>query len=925
MFEQHDLSPTSPEWLSNWENLMNNSDLLGHSRPLTRMAVMNALQAVYDSMKDMSGYRQPLADLVFKFCKRQVDEGKEDSEGDVMWRILGEEITLRTVNSKCGETAESVVEEYISLLTTVALGNDDDDDDTVSVYTAESPSIHTSFSTGPYNSPTLSRMQSDYPSKDKDSNMPSVMALLSSLAAGSSSRSHSQQPHGGEDQTPEVPTTPSIDTTTLPRSVGAAIALIGIFSQLAFTHFALKPENLDLAARIYDLFVDLMVHAKSARARLTVLQFMMRIRADRDHRMFYVDSGYDPDGRIRTLASAIDRVSGMIPRESSRGLPEEPVGDSDFLRKARNRVPQERDGRRASRGRGARVSHSASSRSRSRVAAQHLPRAVSTPAVKPRDPIWHVPEVLLFTISDVDTPSEGLMSYDPVRGEHKHVLQISNYLSAIVGILEKENNWEILSYVLCHLPVQLANKHLFCGPKCRDIVARLLTTLCTGLINGELAAEVDRWPPSLKPRDAHGLAYHTVSVLISYRRCFDVRQQHLLVEVLQAGLNGQPTAIKCCLHGLSLAAFELQSSMKKCLTRILEKLSQIMSNPDMAVHILSFLSIVGSLRGLHSNFTEGDYKMVFGVALQYLQHYNRPGSSPTTSWALSQHLRILSYYIVYVWFLAVKLPDRPLHIPFITRQLLLANEGKGGVDEPTEVCFDWLARYTYASADPRPANSLLSDIVMNPTTPGTSELATTEKTWIVGNSIITIRALARLGWIEVLSRRPSGYTKFLCRIENVPMVSVGDVDPDVMSISASLIMNRDGTQVKAPSPNDESNNETEVKSETESGSLVSQVSLTHSFLLDCYFNIHVPRQTSSIFTKQTRTGKALPLALILSRGTSGVAQHHHSAASMLLSILHSLPYIYLRIRNPVFLPITAESSTLLYSQHYFVHSIACQS
>lgn len=799
MFEQHDLSPTSPEWLNNWENIVGNSDLLSQARPLTRIAVMHTLEAVYESVKDMPDYRLPLADLVFLCCQRQAADEKEDSEGEVMWRILGEEVVLRTVDGQdVGSPDESLgVEQYISLLTKVAAGtNEDDDDDTASVNTAETQtqgsSPHTSFSTGSLNSPTLSRMQSEYSNKDKDSNMPSVMSLLSSLTAGSSSRSQSQQPHEHEDPSPDVANSPPIESTT-PRSVGAVIALIGIFSQLAFTPHALTNDNLDLAVRIYDIFVTLMLEGKSARARLTILQFMLRTRADRGHRMYVVDATYDPDGCVLMLASLIDRVG------NKEGQREEHIGDSEFLRKARTRLPQERDGRRVSRGRGTRVSDSAPSRSRSR-ATQPL-RAVSIPASKPRDPIWHIPESLPFVVSDADTPSDGLMSYDPVRGEHEHVLQLSNYLTALVMIMDKEKNWEILSYVLCHLPVQLTNKHLFCGPKCRELMAKLLTTLCTGLISGELASEVDRWPQGLKVRDAHGLAYHTVSALISYRRCFDGRQQHLLVEVLQAGLNGQPSTIKCCLHGLSLAAFELQSSTKKYLTRILEKLSQIMSNPEMAVHILSFLAFVGSLRELHYNFTDDDYKMVFGVALQYLQHYNRPGSSPTTSWALSQHLRIMAYYTVYSWFLAVKLVDRPHHIPYITRQLLLANEGNEGVDEPTEVCFDWLARYTYASADPRPASSLLSEIVMNPSTPGPSEVAVTEKTWLVGNSLVTVRALARLGWLEILSRRPSGYTKLLCRVENVPMVGVGDADPDMISIPASLIMDRDLTQVEAPAHN----------------------------------------------------------------------------------------------------------------------------
>ena len=193
MFEQHDLSPTSPEWLNNWENIIGTSDLLSQARPLTRMAAMNALEAVYQSVKDMPAYRLPLADLIFRFCQRQAAEDKEDSEGEVMWRILGEEVVLCTTDGQAGSPHEesSAIEQHITLLRMVAAGtNEDDDDDTASVNTADtqSPSPHASFSTGTSNSPTISRMQSDYSTKDKDSNMPSVMSLLTSLATGPSSR-----------------------------------------------------------------------------------------------------------------------------------------------------------------------------------------------------------------------------------------------------------------------------------------------------------------------------------------------------------------------------------------------------------------------------------------------------------------------------------------------------------------------------------------------------------------------------------------------------------------------------------------------------------------------------------------------------------------------------------------------------------------
>ncbi|PFH49324.1 hypothetical protein AMATHDRAFT_147912 [Amanita thiersii Skay4041] len=424
---------------------------------------------------------------------------------------------------------------------------------------------------------------------------------------------------------------------------------------------------------------------------------------------------------------------------------------------------------------------------------------MSQQQVTKRDPLWYFPETLPFVVIEPDSPSEALTTYDPDPDNQRRsrlLLPVSRYLEAVVGIIEKEKEWEILSYVLCHLPLQLANKHMFCGPKSRAMTSRLLNVVCAGVWSKALGAG------SARPRDAQGLAYHTLSVLISYWRCFDMQQRHKLVEVFHGGLNEQPWTIKCCLHALSMAAFELQQSTTKFLPRILENLSQIMTNPDMAVHILGYIGIIASLPPLYANFTEGDYKMVIGVALQYLQHYSQHNMSPTISWALSQHVRVLSYYVIYVWFLAVRLPDRPKHIRYITRQLLLANEGNETVDGPTEVCFDWLARYAYATADPRPANSLLADIVMNPTQEHPSELVVKEKTWVVGNAVVTIRALARLGWIEVLSRRPSGFTKFLCRVENAPLVGPGEADLDLASVPAALLMERDPPQTKKlPRPN----------------------------------------------------------------------------------------------------------------------------
>ena len=815
MFEQHDLSPASPDWLKNWEDILSNPTLFAPTRVLTRMEIMKALRSVYDSLKDMHSYRRSLADLVFKFCQMQGENLQEDVTFDcsVPWRILGDEVVLRAVETHTASTSIASSEEleastllvplreFIDLLTTAAVeGVQEEEDDSGGVNPSDTPlsTAISSISSTPVVTPILSRKQSEHRTgnaRDRDSTMPSVMSILSSLAGSRSQSQHSQEQESS--RTPLVASPAS--EPVLPRAAVAIVSLVSIFSQLAFTPHALLQHNVVLAGQIFDSLVQLISSAKSARARLTVLQFAMRLRADRDHRLYFVDTHHDADGSIMTLASLIGRTPDLSlgglqqQSEDEKNSSSDLNNDEPYVRKPRPRGTQERDGRRASRGRGIRPNQSANSRSRSRA-----PLAVPLPSAnqpKLRETLWQVPESLPFTSTDPDNPSEGILSYDLVA-ESIGVLRIDSYLRALLSVLEKEKNWEVLSYVLCHLPAQLANKHLFCGPKCREGIAKLLTSLCSGLASGELASSIDRWPVGLKPRDAHGLAFHTLTVLISYRQHFDLPLRHVIVDVLREGLNSQPSAIICCLQALTLCAFELLSSLKRSLPSILEKLSQIMSNPDMAVHILSFLSIVGSIHELHANFREEDFKMVFGVALQYLQHHNRPGA--TLSWAMSQYVRMMSFYVVYVWFLAVKLPHRPRHISFITRQLLLANEGKDDIDESTEVCFDWLARYTYASADPRPAHSTLSEIVMNPNNLTSPHPAISEKTWLLGNSVVTIRSLARHGWIEVLSRRPSGFTRFLCKLENIPLVGPGDVEPDMVSVAAGMMMERDISRPEPP-------------------------------------------------------------------------------------------------------------------------------
>ena len=209
-----------------------------------------------------------------------------------------------------------------------------------------------------------------------------------------------------------------------------------------------------------------------------------------------------------------------------------------------------------------------------------------------------------------------------------------------------------------------------------------------------------------------------------------------------------------------------------------------------------------------------DFKLVFAVALQYLQSHNSLETSHEMPFSLSQHVRIMSYLVLYLWFLTLKLEDRPRHIPYIVRHLLIANnvEDRTEIDVPTEVCLDMLSRYTYANADSKPAPSLLDEILSNPAEGSSNQTTVQEKSWIMGYSVVTVRLLAKTGWLDVTTRRASGTTKFLCKAENIPLVDLGDVNPDMITIPAALMMDKDARLFKTTASAEDLANEADSPS-----------------------------------------------------------------------------------------------------------------
>ncbi|KAB5588350.1 Tuberous sclerosis 2 protein [Ceratobasidium theobromae] len=818
------VTPSTPGYLDNLRQLFHH--FYKPERPLARVELAQVTAKLYFGVRDLAEHRRGVVDLCLEVWEADDRNLVREPELQVVLhalRVLGDAIVAGSVETDGrGET-----EERLRLL--VALIGRDGDCPNLP------PKREESFSPG------LSLADVSSPegtSRTRDSSPTPMMSLLSALTPSVLT----PRELSTESPSPVQPIRPSVPLVAPPpppsscadhlkecKAMAGVVTLILAFFALAFSpphslssaeRTARAPASFQCILVMRDLLAllspvrsdsidpkeeaaeerSLIIDGKSccSYARLAILQWLVRLRADRDHRLYIVK---DIDPEIEPFAHLINRTP-LRPRTNDiTPSPDPRVRDRERERERRARgmtttaaVNPEgaRIGRNPSRGR------ASDSRSRSR---QPPPAPAPAPV---RHNIWAIPDVVPFDVAFGTRPSEGMTTYEQRIGPTEDGLipqlwlPVSAYVCVMIDLITAEADWEILSYALAHLPVQMSNKHLFCGPRTKSAIIRLLSTLCTAVYEDKLTANIGPLAPNLKATDVHGLAYHTLTTLMSYHRTFNKQLQDVLLQTFLRGLNKNTTTVKPCLQALAIAAFELQPSTTKYLGEIVDKLSQIMSNPTIAGYILELLCIIGSIPALYANFTDDNYRRIFHVPLQYITLHNRPdshaGPAGKESYALTQHVLILAYYQIYVWFLALKLQDRPKHIPYITRHLLLANEHYDEVDEPTEVCFDWLARFAYANAESKPRMSSLRESVLNP--PGsTGEAVAASKSWIFGNSIITIKTLRHSGWLEIECRRPSGLSTFLCKLENIATLGLGEQITGEIIEAATEAMN----QVKSDS------------------------------------------------------------------------------------------------------------------------------
>ncbi|KXJ93052.1 hypothetical protein Micbo1qcDRAFT_160965 [Microdochium bolleyi] len=325
--------------------------------------------------------------------------------------------------------------------------------------------------------------------------------------------------------------------------------------------------------------------------------------------------------------------------------------------------------------------------------------------------------------------------------------------------------------MLVHLPSQLSNHALFKSaiPQMQE----LRRIVCEQLRANSLPEPPNAY--GLRRADVAICYFQSLTMILSYHHHFQKPEEDDIVRTFVQGIAHWERSAKICIHALSICCHELPSSTSKMLVTMLSKMSQIITQPYVAMHILEFLTCLSRLPELYANFHQEEFRIVFGICFRYLQYAREKRqaqkvntqSEPHTAHAghseratpnaaddLPQYVYALAYHVIVFWFMALKLPDRPTHVGWIAKNLFMDAEGAQASDEQAQTTIDFMQRVTYADVVESAADPLFTPDRFGPIN---------KRRWLVGNSIVTIEQATASGWAQITKRHPSGTSSYMIR------------------------------------------------------------------------------------------------------------------------------------------------------------------
>lgn len=532
------------------------------------------------------------------------------------------------------------------------------------------------------------------------------------------------------------------------------------------------PQSALKARRLYNLVLSLAAPSNPTTVRLSVIKLLTRLRCDANEAIEVVPF---PDSL--GLASVLCRTEETALSQSSVPTPSNRTSTFDqpnIMRTGRSSV----------------VDNFKTVRSRSTTRSANFRERF----LQPTQPLWMY-----------DGPFRGLPE-DPQHGpsqvvysklsskEHLNVLDLSPWLDVVISILEEGVDWEIYSYILVHLPSQLSNRSLFARH-----VRQLQTLLNLVVAQVERTGSKPFTTPlpetGVKPRDIVLCLYHTLTMLVPYNEHFGRRELESTVRAFANGLDRWDGAGKSCIDALTLCCHEIPSVIDKWMFNIIQKMQQKITQSDLAIDILEFLSSLSGLPDACSTATAkvpdassgaiaedgGFYMTVFGICIRYLdyardQRQGQTGNAGTRSslqpsrqsgsasdiaqlteashasdaqTSLSEYVSALAYHVITSWFLTIEVSRRARHVGWITKGLACKDHlGNPMVEEQSQVILDMMHRTVFSDLGETQSDERFVDPDETPI----------RKTWLDGMSILTLEILPSSNSGQFTKRQASGTT-----------------------------------------------------------------------------------------------------------------------------------------------------------------------
>ncbi|KAL8791467.1 MAG: hypothetical protein Q9213_000084 [Squamulea squamosa] len=515
----------------------------------------------------------------------------------------------------------------------------------------------------------------------------------------------------------------------------------------------------DQAEKIRKIFASLVAIAKTATAsttvRLDAIKLLMRLRSKSDGSLQVVEMS-DTQG----LGAALAKAQPPLHQSSGSGESNRASSIEETLQ--------------------CRSVGSASLRDFGGEDARSRPQSTS--------------EVQAQTSSGWPTDS---LDIRPTASTKSSTIDLTIWLELILDLLETCNDWEIYSYILLHLPSQLGNVSLFV--KNIPHIEKLHDLLVHQLQKGKFLEP----PMNTDLRKGHVAVclYQTLTVLVAYSGWFLPQKMAETVQTFLFGISQWNQTIKCCIHALALCCHELPRAIDKCLSLILTKMSQIITQSHFAIDILEFLTRLSRLPAAYHSIGDEPLRTIFGICIRHLHHsrdlrqiaadsanlgstnsskrcsnVSGNGGVPSdssqtasTDKELPEYVYALAYHVITHWFLAIPIKDRSKHVGWIAKNLAWKDKyGEENVEEQSQVTLDLMHRTAYLDLGE----------TMRASVPADAEENMIKKMYLIGMSIVTIETNSKTGLTYITKRQASGTTNATYQPCTAPLPAHHVIAPD---------------------------------------------------------------------------------------------------------------------------------------------------